>query len=320
MVIIDGSGMFYKIVFGNKKDIIVHNEYQLYYFKHLILHEIIRLTQEFGCSKENRMIIALDSKPYWRTKYFDKYKHRYFKDFYKADKAFDIDGFKYKGKRKKDESIDFDLLWKITGEMIELLSTVSDIISLKVKEAEADDIIATIALHLKDKEEVFIISGDKDFKQLISNKNVHLYNYSPFRKESDSDFHHIEDVAKFLEYHILFGDISDNIPHVKDKLGEKAVEKLQNTSDGVKMLLEDDNVNFRYKINKKMIDLTQIPYYITKDIMNKYNKVINEYNYDYCGMIDYCMENGLNNISNKIDSLNLKPFKIITKLNSYFKN
>lgn len=319
MVIIDGSGMFYKIVFGNRKDIIVHGEYQINYFKHLILHEIIKLTQDFGCSRDNRMLIALDSKPYWRTKYFDKYKHKYFEGFYKSDKVFDIDSFKYKGKRKKDETIDFALLLKITAEMIELLSTVSDVISLKVREAEADDIIATIALHLKDNEEVFIISGDNDFKQLISNKNIHLYNYSPFRKESDSDFHHIDDVAKFLEYHILFGDISDNIPHVKDKLGEKAVEKVLDTENGVQMLLEDVNIKFRYKINKKMIDLTQIPYYITKDIMSKYNEVVNDYNYDYCGMVDYCMENGLSNISNKIDSLNLKPYKIETKLNSYFK-
>ena len=108
---------------------------------------------------------------------------------------------------------------------------------LQIPEVEADDVIATLATKLSSKKNRIIISsGDKDLAQLV-NENVVMIN------SFDDKILDIDGVKKkfgvlpnqILDYLILVGDTSDNIPGVK-KVGPKtAVDLLTkfNSVDGV---------------------------------------------------------------------------------------
>ncbi|MFT5476479.1 MAG: DNA polymerase-1 [Planctomycetota bacterium] len=108
---------------------------------------------------------------------------------------------------------------------------------------EADDVIGTLALAgERAGYEVFIVTGDKDFMQVVSDR-VKLYNV--FKPNVDLV---IEDVAAVAEKfgttpdHVIdvlaiMGDASDNVPGVKG-IGEKGAAKLVSEFGSVSGLLE----------------------------------------------------------------------------------
>ena len=94
---------------------------------------------------------------------------------------------------------------------------------------EADDIIGYLANKFQKHEEtarVTIMSADKDFLQLVSDK-VHCY--SPTKKKIYTPKDVLEEFGvssnNFLNYKILMGDQSDNIPGING-LGPKKLIKL----------------------------------------------------------------------------------------------
>jgi DNA polymerase-1 len=94
---------------------------------------------------------------------------------------------------------------------------------------EADDIIGYLANKFQAHEEtqkVTIMSADKDFLQLVSDK-VHCY--SPTKKKIYTPKDVLEEFgvssSNFLNYKILMGDSSDNIPGITG-LGPKKLIKL----------------------------------------------------------------------------------------------
>ncbi len=81
---------------------------------------------------------------------------------------------------------------------------------------EADDILGTLARKFADRYEVFIVSGDKDFAQLVDDK---IKLYDPM-KDKFYDAAAITEKygikpEQFIDYLALIGDSSDNIPGVK---------------------------------------------------------------------------------------------------------
>jgi 5'-3' exonuclease len=323
MILIDGSSLTYKIYHGNKKEIINEdNTFNKDYFKHLLLSSMIWRTKSLGASIHNRVVVCSDSKPYWRTEYFDSVKEEYFKDYYlteKAKKDIDIENYKYKGKREKDEFA--KQVWEVHTEVIEFVKTMTDFIELKVDKAEADDIIAVLAKHISKtkNEEVFIVAGDKDFKQLLSDQNIHFYNDNPFKKKGSSDFIEEEDPVKFLETHIMVGDASDNIPNIKPKIGDVTALKLYNNKELFEELLNaNPSIVFRYQVNRKMIDFNHIPMDIQENILNAYNRAESG-KFDDMKMIEYFLENRLYDLQSRRQEFSLSNFKKETNLNTYFK-
>lgn len=91
---------------------------------------------------------------------------------------------------------------------------------------EADDLIATAAKRFSSDYKVVIVSGDKDFCQLVDDK-VKLYD--PF-KDSFTDAEKVKEKYgispdQFIDYLALVGDSADNIPGV-DRIGPKTAQKL----------------------------------------------------------------------------------------------
>ena len=109
---------------------------------------------------------------------------------------------------------------------------------------EADDVIGTLAKQAESAGlDVQIVTGDKDFMQLVSDK-VKLYNV--FKRNVELEIQGREAVAeKFgttpehvIDVLALMGDASDNIPGVKG-IGEKGAIKLIQEYGSVPRLLEN---------------------------------------------------------------------------------
>ncbi len=132
----------------------------------------------------------------------------------------------YKATREKmpDEMIgQLPYLWKILEFM--------GIPTLEKPGFEADDIIGTLAsMASKENLEVYIVSGDKDFMQLV-NENIFLY--TPSGRKADIKIYDRNGVIdkwgvppeKIIDLLGLMGDASDNVPGVPG-VGEKTAVKL----------------------------------------------------------------------------------------------
>ena len=91
---------------------------------------------------------------------------------------------------------------------------------------EADDILATLATRFKEKYEIIIVTGDKDYSQLVQ-EGITLYD--PMKDKMIGREQVIEKYGitpeQFVDYLAIVGDSSDNIPGVKG-LGPKGAETL----------------------------------------------------------------------------------------------
>ncbi len=93
---------------------------------------------------------------------------------------------------------------------------------------EADDVIATIAEKCRDDFEIVLVTGDKDYAQLIDD-NIEMYD--PFKNETlrreEIEAKYGVTPEQFVDYLALVGDTADNIPGVKG-IGKKGAAKLLN--------------------------------------------------------------------------------------------
>jgi len=97
---------------------------------------------------------------------------------------------------------------------------------------EADDVIATIAKRAAEKQEVIIVSGDKDLFQLVD-KRIKIY--MPIRGLSEAQLFGEKEVEEkmgvkpnqIVDYKALVGDASDNYPGVPGIGPKTAVDLLE---------------------------------------------------------------------------------------------
>ncbi len=126
----------------------------------------------------------------------------------------------------KELQLQLPHLWEIMEAM--------NIPVIKKKGVEADDIIGTLAVNAQKKGlETYIVSGDKDFMQLI-NENIYLY--APGTKKNPYPIIYDEKKVeqkwgvppeKIIDLLGLMGDSSDNVPGVSG-VGQKTAVKLIN--------------------------------------------------------------------------------------------
>ena len=128
--------------------------------RHMILNSI-RMYRTMFKDEYGEIVLAYDSRHYWRRDVFPQYKMN-------RKKGREKDNFDW-------HSI-FGLLNSIKSEFKEILPYKF----LEVYGAEADDIIATLCKEHQD-QKTMIISGDKDFIQLQKYENVSQY--SPITKK-----------------------------------------------------------------------------------------------------------------------------------------
>ena len=266
-------------------------EINLPLLRHMIVNSIRGYKKKFG-DTYGEIVLACDSKNYWRKVVFPLYKKH----------------------RKKDrEESGFD--WKA---IFEVLDTIRDEIAsyfpykvMWVEGAEADDIIAVMAKYSQqtltdnplfaEPEPFLIISGDHDFVQLQKYKNVKQF--SPTQKKfvvPDST------PERALLEHIIRGDKGDGIPNVLspdqsvyENIRQRPItsKKIDEWSD-INRRPQDLEFSARWIRNQTLVDFDHIPAKVTDDILNTYLALPDK---DRSKLFNYFINNKMKNMMELIE-------------------
>jgi 5'-3' exonuclease len=250
--------------------------------RHMVLNSLRSYSKQFR-GKYGDIVIACDSKKYWRREIFPFYKAHRKKDREKSD---------------FDWNLIFETLNKIRDELKEYFPYRV----LEVEGAEADDIIAVLTARLSAHEEILILSSDKDFVQLQKYPNV--AQYSPILKR----FLKTEDPHGFIKEHIIRGDRGDGIPNFLSPdntfvAGErqKVINKKKLTewinSDPDKFCT-NEVMRRGYKRNQMLVDLDHVPEPLKLQIVESFE---NTKPNSRQKMLTYFIENRLKHLTEVID-------------------
>ncbi len=253
-------------------------------FRHMVLNSIRGYNLKFK-EKYGTQILCADSANPWRREYFPNYKHQ-----------------RRQGRIETKESTDkwddlFDIITVVKQEIAENFPYMV----LSVDNAEADDIIAILCREANhNKENVMIVSGDKDFIQL--HKYPKVKQYSPIQKKFIKD----EDPIKFLHEQIIKGDRSDGVPNIlsDDNVFVTGEKQQPIHKKRLQEWAELDNIplgsitRLNYQRNKKLIDLEEIPVAIQEDIINTYRSYKVP---DSSKLLQYFIDHKLKNLMSNIN-------------------
>ena len=167
----------------------------------------------------------------------------------------------------------------------------------KIDTLEADDIISVLALKYPGPH--IVISNDKDFFQLQIKKDVDMY--SPMKSSKLK----CQNPKAFLLEHIIRGDKGDGVPNILSDLNSFVTGKRQKSIRNNKLQewiaaspenVFDTETLQRYKENKTLISLIDLPDFVVDKITLEYVKkhiapldvIVNldETNYTICAYLD----------------------------------
>ena len=248
--------------------------------KHMILSTLLFYRKKFK-NRYGELVICCDSKKSWRKDVFP---------FYKANR---------KANREK-HPVDWNGIFEVINSLTDDLVNHFPYSVIRVDQAEADDIIGTLAKNYYRDEKIIIISSDKDFLQLQKYFNVEQF--SPTQKKMLVS----KDPNGYLREHIMKGDRGDGIPNflsdddtfVTDKRSKKVL------SNKLKAWIGLDPYEFcnekmlrGYKRNEQLVDLAHTPIDIKQKIVDQYKKY--EYN-QRDKLLNYFIKNKLRNLTEHI--------------------
>lgn len=246
---------------GSRKDI----EIEVNLLRHMVVNTIRSHKLKFGRDFGD-VVIACDSKRYWRKQVFP---------YYKANRK----------KAREDSGFDWSLIFDTINLLKEEIKTFFPYRVVEVEGAEADDIIATLAEWSKENDQkegsifpepnpFLIISGDHDFLQL--QKFNHVKQYSPIHKK----FLKPEKAPKdYVIEHIIKGDKGDGVPNVLTKddaiiNGERqrpiSSKKLDQWIANPETMPTDVVFQKNFDRNRTLVDFNSIPKEIKIQIINTF--------------------------------------------------
>lgn len=250
--------------------------------RHMILNVIRTYVKKFKATHGPEVVIACDNRNYWRREFFPQYKAS-------RKKARESSGH--------DWNSIFDCLHKIKEELKEH----SPYKVIDVDTAEADDIIATLAIRHSTNEKIMILSSDKDFAQLQKFSNVEQY--SPILKKFIKE----PLPAVQLKQMIIRGDKGDGIPNIlsADDSIINGVRQKPITEAKIINWLNQSPEEFcegemlrNYKRNEMMIDLTKVPETLQQSIIDTYENTAGHTKQHF---MNYMIANKLKNLIEVID-------------------
>ena len=159
--------------------------------RHMVLNSLrfnrMKFKSEFG-----ELIICADDRSYWRKDVFP---------YYKASR-----------RKARDESeLDWGCIFSALNKIRDELKEVFPYKVIQIDGCEADDVIGAIihkeGKYLNSGENFLILSGDKDYIQLLKYANVKQY--SPILKKWITH----SNPEEYLFEHIIRGDAGDGVPN-----------------------------------------------------------------------------------------------------------
>ena len=253
MIIVDYSGICLA-------SIIVNRELDEGMVRHMTLNTLRMYNQKFK-PDYGEMILACDGMNNWRRGHFPQYKAN---------------------RKKNRDTSDFD--W---NEAFRIMHLIKDEIRenfpykvIHLEGCEADDIIGTLVERTQEfgnLEDVMIVSSDGDFKQLQKYNNVRQF--SPLKKTQIVD----ENPRLNLLVKILKGDSGDGVPNVlsddntftegrrQTPLSKKKMDAIIESLDEGGQLTNKSWYR-NYCRNRALIDLTETPIDLKKEIINNFEE------------------------------------------------
>lgn len=254
------------------------------FWKYLMLNSLQKLKAKH---KPNETIICFDSIS-WREKYFPYYKAR-------------------RKLKKKEADIDYAEFIEVIDEIKADFENFFPYKVVKVKWAEADDIIGVLVRELKkDRDQIIIASRDKDFKQLLG-PTVKLWDTVDWKWKTT------DDPKTFLIKQILSGDANDDVPNVKSDddtfitegkrqkaCGPKTIEKI--LDQGIKEWVHENDLIKNYRRNKRLIQLSpvSIPERIWNAVVKAYEGCEDK-KPNYMMIMEYFQRNRMKRLAGLID-------------------
>ena len=250
--------------------------------RHMILNVIRTYVKKFKVTHGPEVVIACDNRNYWRREFFPQYK----------------------ASRKKNRDAsghDWNSIFECLHKIKEELKEYSPYKVIDIDTAEADDIIAVLAMRQSSQEKVMILSSDKDFAQLQKFPNVEQF--SPILKKFIKE--PLPNVQ--LKQMIIRGDKGDGIPNIMSPDGVFVDGGRQKPITEAKIIvwLNQEPTEFcnedmlrNYKRNELLIDLTQIPESLQKTIIDTYESSTAKTKQVF---MNYMIANRLKNLLEVID-------------------
>ena len=246
--------------------------------RHMILNSV-RMYRTMFNEDYGEIVLAYDSRAYWRKEIFPQYKSN-------------------RRKNREEDDKDWDSIFGVLNSIKEEIKEFLPYKVVEVYGAEADDVIATLCKHYQD-EKVMIVSGDKDFIQLQKYDNVKQY--SPITKKLVDGV----DPKVYIKEHVLKGDKSDGVPNVlsPDHTFTDELRQRPLTSKKLESILAqdidelDDEIKRNYQRNDKLINLDNIPKTLESEILNSFNEA--SYG-DRSGLLNYFIEKRLTSLTENI--------------------
>ena len=239
--------------------------------RHMVLTGLRSYERQYK-DQYGEMVLAYDSKHYWRKSAFPHYKQN----------------------RKKDREaseLDWNAIFEVLNKIRDEIKQYFPYKVVEVYGAEADDVISSLVKHQAKEniklhkagqplKKVLILSGDKDFIQLQRYPFVKQFN-PILKKEIKHD-----DPKTYILEHIIKGDKSDGIPNFLSDDDTFVVNKRQkpiskkNLEKWVKLdpsvFCNTKELMDNYERNRNLIDLTCIPSDIENKIIDEYLSLNNQ--------------------------------------------
>ena len=258
--------------------------------RHMVLNSLRTYEKQYT-DQYGEMVLAYDSKQYWRKEVFPFYKQNRKKD---------------RERSGHDWTSIFEVLNKIRDEIREFFPYKV----VEVLGAEADDVISTLCKNKGPKEPILILSGDKDFIQLHKHKGVQQYNPVTKRYVSHDNPH------TFIKEHIIKGDKSDGIPNFlsSDDCFVKGERQRPISQKNLSNWVEQDPHQFcstpeqlqNYHRNQRLIDFDCVPQEIEDRIMDEFNSLNNS---EKKVPLEYFQKHQLNDLMQDYFFRSSTPFK-----------
>lgn len=261
-------------------------------FRHMSINSIRYNKVKFG-AEFGELVIATDSRNYWRRQAFPYYK-----------------GMRKEGREQSE--LDWTAIFEMMEHVTDEIKAFLPYKVISVNGAEADDIIgvacAKYGKYLGSSDPILVLSGDKDFAQL--HKYTNVKQYSPAQKK----WVRIDDAEDYLKEHIIRGDRGDGIPNVLSDDDTFMLKKRQSTLTQKRMsilkksiVIDEEGKIFVAKIdpiitdsvvrnihrNKMLVDLRSTPEVVRKSI-EELLEAPNEK--DRSNLLPYFMDKGLRHL------------------------
>ena len=250
--------------------------------RHMILNTIRTYVKKYKESYGPEVVIACDSKNYWRRSIFPHYKA---------------------GRKKARESSghDWNTIFECLNKIRDELRDHSPYKVISVDTCEADDVIATLVQKYSSTQKIMILSSDKDFAQLQRYTNVEQY--SPILKK------YIKEPLPLLQLKqlIIRGDKGDGIPNIlsADDVFVSGGRQKPITETKIIGWMNQEAKDFcteemfrNFSRNEMLIDLTKIPERLANEILHTYESAIGHSKQDF---LNYMIANRLKNLIEVLD-------------------